>query len=343
MRLTPGRIAGIVSLALLAAAVLIPLPLYVESPSAPTSLPGCVRVERPAGPISGDYLLMTVNLHQATVVEALLAGLARDQVVIERQSVIPPGVDDRSFFDAQTQLFASTSDVATVVGLRAAGLDASLQGDGVAVLSVVPGSPAAESGLRHGDVITAVDGNKVRSDAELRRRIGRSEEGAPVTLAVTRQDQSIQFTLTPTRRAGRAVIGVEPQTVNPRAQLPFDVKVDAGRVGGPSAGLTIALAVYDAVAAVDLATGRRVAVTGTIDAAGRVGRVGGIALKGIAAARAKADVFLVPFSQVAEARSALPTDTPMEVIGVERFADAQRALRAAPPAAARVTPGPCTR
>jgi PDZ domain-containing protein len=106
--------------------------------------------------------------------------------------------------------------------------------------------------------------------------------------------------------------------------LPYSVKVASGGVGGPSAGLLIALTVYDKVlAGVDLAAGRTIAGTGTIDWQGRVGPVGGAGLKVIAAAHAKADVFLVPAANAAEARASLPKGADMDIVEIKSFDQAR--------------------
>ncbi|MGW2028869.1 S16 family serine protease [Streptomyces sp. NPDC001811] len=81
-------------------------------------------------------------------------------------------------------------------------------------------------------------------------------------------------------------------------------------VGGPSAGLLFSLGIVDKLdgdgGGGDLTGGRVIAGTGTIDAAGRVGAVGGVALKTQAARRDGATVFLVPKAECADARAELP-------------------------------------
>ncbi|WDF38455.1 hypothetical protein PBV52_17445 [Streptomyces sp. T12] len=81
-------------------------------------------------------------------------------------------------------------------------------------------------------------------------------------------------------------------------------------VGGPSAGLLFSLGVIDklngAGAGADLTGGRTIAGTGTIDAAGKVGAVGGVSLKTQAAKRDGATVFLVPKDECSDAKSELP-------------------------------------
>lgn len=81
-------------------------------------------------------------------------------------------------------------------------------------------------------------------------------------------------------------------------------------VGGPSAGLLFSLGIIDKLHGDghggDLTGGRTVAGTGTIDEAGRVGAVGGVALKTQAARRDGATVFLVPKAECADAKAELP-------------------------------------
>jgi serine protease Do/serine protease DegQ len=59
-------------------------------------------------------------------------------------------------------------------------------GEGAVIAEVQPGSPAAQSGLRKGDVVTAFNGRPVRSAAELRARLGVTPVGESVELEVQR-------------------------------------------------------------------------------------------------------------------------------------------------------------
>ncbi|MEU2926290.1 S16 family serine protease [Streptomyces sp. NPDC007251] len=81
-------------------------------------------------------------------------------------------------------------------------------------------------------------------------------------------------------------------------------------VGGPSAGLLFTLGIIDKLhgngSGGDLTGGRTIAGTGTIDASGKVGAVGGVALKTQAARRDGATVFLVPKAECADAEAELP-------------------------------------
>ncbi|MFI9645879.1 S16 family serine protease [Streptomyces sp. NPDC052040] len=109
-----------------------------------------------------------------------------------------------------------------------------------------------------------------------------------------------------------------------------DVKVTLklADVGGPSAGLLFTLGIIDKLdgngAGGDLTGGRTVAGTGTIDASGTVGPVGGVGLKVQAARRDGATVFLVPKAECADARAELPKG--LRLVSVTTLSGAVQAL-----------------
>jgi regulator of sigma E protease len=63
---------------------------------------------------------------------------------------------------------------------------------------VKPGSPAAEAGLRVGDMIVSVDGRKLRSFDDLTDKVILSSD-TPMTLVVKRGDQELSIVATPRR------------------------------------------------------------------------------------------------------------------------------------------------
>ena len=153
--------------------------------------------------------------------------------------------------------------------------------------------------------------------------------GGPRWLPARRGGRAREFKITPRPVPGgpaRRVIGVQVSTLNATVDLPVPVDVDSGQIGGPSAGLMIALTVFDKIDPVDLADGRRIAGTGTIGFDGEIGPIGGIQQKVVAAHRERVDVFLAPDEQLVEARSGLPEDSAMEVMGVGTFDEALSAL-----------------
>jgi Lon-like protease len=97
-------------------------------------------------------------------------------------------------------------------------------------------------------------------------------------------------------------------------------------VGGPSAGLMFSLAVVDKLTTGELAGSTFIAGTGTISADGKVGQIGGITHKMVAAHAAGATVFLVPAKNCYEASSDNPSG--LHLIKVETLSQAVDALHA---------------
>lgn len=319
----PGSLA-----VLLTAAFVVPLPVYLQVPGRLLALAPCIEVAAPAATrVDGEYLLTTIQLLPGSTVD-VARGLFDDDVsLVQREEVIPAGVGADAYFDQQRVVFSSSADIAAAVGLRGAGLDVRISGDGVLVAATLPDTPAADV-LEQGDLIVAVGGRPVGTDGDLRQRIAENGAGRPLTLTVVSGGTERSVDVTPVDLDGRPVVGVQPQTLHPRVDLPVDVEVSAGTIGGPSAGLMIALTVYDKVQPeVDLAAGRRIAGTGSLDELGTVGPIGGIAQKVRGAAVGGADVFLTPAAQAEAAAAALPRGSTMRVAPVATFDEAVAALR----------------
>lgn len=131
---------------------------------------------------------------------------------------------------------------------------------------------------------------------------------------------------------------VESQDSATRAALGYlrkdpkkvEVSLHLADVGGPSAGLLFALGIVDKLdgdgSGGDLTGGRTIAGTGTIDADGKVGAVGGVSLKTQAAGRDGATVFLVPEAECGDAGSELPRG--IRLVPVTTLKGAVSALRA---------------
>jgi len=100
----------------------------------------------------------------------------------------------------------------------------------------------------------------------------------------------------------RAFLGVVVETRSTYT-LPFDVNIDVGQIGGPSAGLALTLGLLDVLSNGELTGGHRVAATGTISLDGAVGDVGGVAQKAVAVRKAGAQIFLVPPQELGNAKS----------------------------------------
>lgn len=101
----------------------------------------------------------------------------------------------------------------------------------ITVASVAPGSPAAEAGLKAGDIIVSVNNipieQSVRGSEEVIRQI-RNSPDKPITLAVNRAGAMVDITATPNVEQGEAHLGfyqgMTVDTINQRLSLPAAIK-----------------------------------------------------------------------------------------------------------------------
>lgn len=314
-------------LVLAMAAIVVPLPLIELAPGTSTAVPPIVHVDTATTPINGSIELLTIRVRAPSLVDAVQAWVSPTRELDWRDRVIPTGVDETEYFRIQRQQFERSFRVAVAMGLRAAGEPARITTRPI-VFSVLEGGPS-DGVLQAGDILLEAAGTPVSDGDALVTALQDLAVGDAVELTIERGDRRERVSVTAGRVPGLdrpAGIGVAIETIANDVELPFDVELDEGSgIGGPSAGLLFALTVYDLVSEEDLAAGRVIAGTGTLDAAGRVGPVGGIAEKVAAAEAAGADVLLVPATQADTARAAVRGD--LELIPVSTLEEALAALR----------------
>lgn len=85
-----------------------------------------------------------------------------------------------------------------------------LDAEGVFIAEVYPDSPAAEAGLKEGDVLTALGEKKLTKPAEVLDAISEIEEGDSVTVEVLRRGQAVELKVTPKARPSREDLGLDP-------------------------------------------------------------------------------------------------------------------------------------
>ncbi len=93
---------------------------------------------------------------------------------------------------------------------------------GVLITSVSDNSPASKAGLKAGDVITAIDGEKVTSPGDITRALGKKETG-DVSLTIVRDRNTQTITVTPEKNPNQDLF--KPGTLGTRRIMVPSVKV----------------------------------------------------------------------------------------------------------------------
>jgi len=324
--------AAAVGVVVLGLARLVPTHDYLYVPNSAHPVAAKVKVEGEKPPAAGDkgaIYYVDVTVRRATWMERLLPFTRPDgATIVPEEQVVPHGSSFEERREDGLREMVRSEEVASAVALKEAGFDVKAIPRGALVEGVASDAPAAAE-LDAGDVIVSARGRATKTPEALRRVFEDVMPGDTVALRVRRDGKVSTVrvrTVESPSEAGRAIIGIRVAQAAD-VKLPIKVDIDLGDVGGPSAGLPLALDVLQELGR-DVDGGRRVVATGEIALDGTVGPIGGVKQKTFGARRAGADVFLVPAGEnAAEARRYAGN---LRIIPVRSFQQALSALRTLP-------------
>ncbi|GAB4080288.1 YlbL family protein [Modestobacter muralis] len=280
---------------------------------------------------SGNLNLTTVGIPQGSLnlVRAVQGWFDDEVTVVPREQVYPSGKSVQETQAENRQAFLTSEQSARGAALAELGYPVQ-----VVVQGLPEGSPSTGQ-LADGDAVVAVDGTPTPTQDALLAVLQATPPQTAVQVDYTRLGVAGSATVTTgaAQEGSGSALGIQ---VLETPYAPFDVSIQVDDVGGPSAGLMLSLGIIDMVGDTDLTEGAVIAGTGTIDAAGAVGPIGGIPLKLVSARDIGAVLFLVPAANCAEALANAQPGLPMA-----RVATLDDALTALGDLRAGRTPAPC--
>jgi PDZ domain-containing protein len=299
----------------------VPLPFFSYGPGPAREVRPLIHVNGARTYTSSGRLVMTtIRFTQVTALGALVAWIDPETAVVDEEFVYPPGLSPPEEEErAISQMDQSKIDAAAVVLAQVTEYPGD-HGPGALVEVVGIGCPA-DGRLFPGDLIVRIDGEQVDSRAQASRLIDAIPPEEPIEFRVEARGEmhDVRVARGTCPGSDEPLIGI--LLVEP---FPFGIDIESGDVGGPSAGLMWAVGLYDLLTPGDLADGRTIAGTGSIDLEGNVGPIGGILNKVLAARDANADIMLVPRGNIRELRGADAGD--LRLIPVSTFDEAIEAL-----------------
>jgi PDZ domain-containing protein len=255
----------------------------------------------------------------------MIYGWVDPDIAVLPKSIYEEGETDETNRQQSAVEMSSSQDSATAAALSALGIGYQSE---VQVSAVAKDGPS-DGELEKGDVLLAVDGNATADPNRLVELIRAIEPGTPTELTIRRdgREQKVTVTTKPAPddpKASRIGVSIQPDFV-----FPFKVKIQLpDTVGGPSAGMMFALAIYDVVTPGSLTGGKPIAGSGEITPEGKVGPIGGIGQKLPAAQRDGAKLFLVAADNCAEAVHSHYDSDRMRLVKVDTLADAIKDVEA---------------
>lgn len=306
---------------------------------------GALPEEAAQYPPEGDVYFVTVTEPSQSVLSWLLGREhpAIEFLTFEEKFGVQTPQQRRTF---ALEFMRTSEQVAQFVALQRVGFDVVVVPGDVLIEAMVcleanddnsecvRWSPSDET-LDPGDRIISVEGEDVDGVEDLGRILAGYEPGDVVDMTIERPnadgsftslDVEVELTASPDDPE-RTIVGFFPFDTR-RVELPFELDIDTGSIGGPSAGLAFTLTLIDELTPGELTGGGRVAVTGTIELDGSVGAIGGLRQKASAVAQTGVDTFIVPAAQgegdLQAAREAVRDE--VEIIPVATLDEALAAL-----------------
>ncbi len=267
-------------------------------------------------PARGSLNLLTVTItgnpaNLPTWGDVLAAWLDPVQTVIPVESLYPPGLSpEESAEQSRVDMLNSQREA---IAAALAELDYDFESH-LIVVDTIENGPA-EGVLRPDDEVVSVNGETFDDVTGLREAIAENGTDRAADVVVVRDGERLSVQLTPAPSDGsepEPIIGI---LVGVEYEFPFEVTIQLENVGGPSAGLMFALGIYDKLTPGSLTGGAEFAGTGTIDAAGAVGPIGGIRQKMVGAVRSGAEWFLAPEGNCEDVVGSVPAGLEVFAVG----------------------------
>jgi PDZ domain-containing protein len=329
------RVPIFLMLILLIAALAFPLPYVIIEPGDPQNVLGKVekgskkRLIEITGvktfPTAGKLNLTSIYVSSPEAkifgIDVLGAWFDGERSVQPREVFFPKGVSSKEVDQQNSLDMLHSQEHAKVSALQYLGYKIP---EKLVISAITKESPNYKI-LKNGDEILKLNGIQVTSATGFKKLL--SAISSPKTssdqmqLTVLRDGSEKIFKVSTYKvTAKQKVLGL---MVESKYQYPFTIKIRLKDVGGPSAGLMFSLGIVEKLKAENLTRGRNISGTGTIDAFGKVGPIGGIEEKLIGAARAGSTLFLAP---ALNCNDIVHVPSGLQVVAVETLREAVTAL-----------------
>lgn len=302
---------------------LVPTPYYITAPGAAIDTARLVGVQ--GGTAHDGRLLMLVVTTQPANLFWYLYAQADSRAELETREQFLGEIEDYpKYVELTRRMMADSQQTAKAVALYLAGYGQGVRSHGAEVTDLTGDSPS-KGFLVAGDVVIELEGRPVTSAVTLREALSGVTPGKAVAVRVRRAKAELSLTVPTAKHPehGGAALGVFIKDAL-TFDIPLDVQIKAGLITGPSAGLMFTLQIIDQLTPGGITGDMRVAGTGTIEADGAVGPIGGVQQKVFAAEAAGARVFFTPRQNYDAAKAVA---TRIEVVPVDNVRDALTWLR----------------
>lgn len=268
----------------------LPMPFYIHAPGGLVDITNRVKVEH-GNSTRGSLNLAYVSEYKGTIPLYLFSLIQKDWDIIEMGEIVETNetIEDSEF---RSHLMLEEANQAAVINaFTYAGKKVTVAEEHYLVSYVDPDSP---NNLEIGDEIISINHKSFTTKDEMYRYIKTCEVGQKLSLEIIRDKKKMELPVTIYLSNQTPKIGVvitSKKVLKTTPTVTFEFKETES---GPSGGMMMSLAIYNAITKKDVTKGLKIAGTGTIDEEGNVGTIGGIEYKIMGAEKEKADIFFAP-------------------------------------------------
>lgn len=319
-----NNIPVIVAYVIAAFLTLYEFPYYIDATGGAIDVSERVKVENKYDS-EGSFNMAYVRELPGTAVMLFIAKLNPKWDIVKLEDVLLENETEEDDRNRNKLLLSESTNNAIRIAYGLAGKKVEIESSDLIITLV---TPEAKTDVEIGDILLSIDGNKLNSYEEFKSIITSHKAGDTLNFVVRRDDKELKKTAIIYEEEGEVYVGMgvalsTKLKTDPELTLEFK-----DSESGPSGGLMTALAIYDSLIEYDLTRGLKIVGTGTIEADGTVGPIGGVKYKLNGAVRKKADLFFVPAGE--NYKEALKYkkeyDYDIKIVAVEKISDAVKYL-----------------
>lgn len=307
-------------LLIFAICIFVKVPYEVEMPGGIINLSNRVSIDGKTSDISGSFNMAYVSMVEGSIPYTLIGLINPDWEVINTKDVI---MENETIEDSQKRdriYLEQSKNSAQIAALDAAKIPYETKNRLNQVIYI---TSEANTNIELGDYIISCDNQNIDDISDVKKIINSKNAGDTINFVVKRDDKEVDATAVIYEEDGQLYAGVSiATTFDIECDKNIEIKSKASE-SGPSGGMMMALMIYNGLTNQDLTKGKKVVGTGTIELDGKVGEIGGVKYKVMGAAKAKADIFLVPEENYEEAvETKKEKSYNIEIVKVNKLQDA---------------------
>lgn len=292
------------------------LPYYIKMPGGTININDRIECDS-CSDINGSLNMLYVSEYEATIATYLMSYIMPNWDLEEISTQQISDETQEEIYDRNRLMLDNSIDNAIYVAYKESGKDIDISDKRNVVIATT-----ISNGLKIGDEILEIDGNKIEDINEIKDIINDSEVGAKLKFKIIRDDEEEEVEVGVREEDSVKMIGaVIVLDLDYKLDPDIDLKFKASE-SGSSGGMMLALSIYSKISGEDLVRGRNIAGTGTIDMVGNVGQIDGIKYKIMGAYKDNIDIVLVPSDNYKEAiKVKKKYGYDMKIVKVDTFSD----------------------